>query len=273
VITGASSGVIKLALGCNALLAAGMLGAATWTGSSTMLVLAVQFIAAAGCQSLLLYGLRHSANLDQDDRRQSRELHFWNSVVAILLYALAAGVALNEGLNRLAAPKPLTDGTVNFAVLGVAILLIGYTVWNILQATGIQEIPENSTDAIRTVANPVLGLMLIQSFGAVASLLTGLAGISIAVIDETQVADSLAAFTIGLVLAAIAVLAAIQVRSILTDRAGAVLVEQKAASTPESVQPETVPSPEPSDPRAPTSQPLRKNYPPPRKKGGGKHRR
>jgi hypothetical protein len=238
-----------------------------------MLVLAVQFIAAAGCQPLLLYGLRHSANGDQDDRRQSRELHFWNSVVAILLYALAAGVALNEGLNRLAVPKPLTDGTVNFAVLGVAILLIGYTVWNILQATGIQEIPENSTDAIRTVANPVLGLMLIQSFGAVASLLTGLAGISIAVIDETQVADSLAAFTIGLVLAAIAVLAAIQVRSILTDRAGAVLVEQKAASTPESVQPETVPSPEPSGPRAPTSQPLRKSYPPPRKKGGGKHRR
>lgn len=228
--TAVAIGGIRLGLCLNAALAGAMLAAATWGGASTLLVLAVQFVAAVGCQALLLHGLARSRAPEPGKCNLSGELHFWNSVVATLLYALAAGIALNEGLNRLAAPRPISDGSVNFAVIGGAVPVVGFLAWNILSAAGLRELLERPADAIRTVADPVLGLSLLQSLAALASLLTALVGIGIAAMDGMPFADGLTAVLIGLILAAVAVLAALQTRSFLAGRQEAIILQGRTAS-------------------------------------------
>src|SRR3979490_167755 len=58
---------------------------------------------------LLLYGISRSAR--PADRTHplgyGRELYFWSFVVALLIFALGAGVSFYEGLGRLLHPMPL----------------------------------------------------------------------------------------------------------------------------------------------------------------------
>ena len=60
-----------------------------------------------------------------------RELYFWSFVVAVLVFALGAGVSIYEGIIHIANPEQAVSPIIAYVVLLVAFLLEG---WSTLEA-------------------------------------------------------------------------------------------------------------------------------------------
>lgn len=122
-----STRVIYAALAGNLLVAVTKAGAAAWTGSSAMFSEAIHSFVDTGNEVLLLYGLRRS------ERRADlahpfgygRELYFWSFIVALLVFALGAGLSIYEGVVHIRHPEPISDPFVNYVVLLLAFLFEG----------------------------------------------------------------------------------------------------------------------------------------------------
>lgn len=123
--------VIYAAIAGNLLVAATKFGAAAWTGSSAMLSEGVHSVVDTGNSLLLLYGLNRAKRSPDHDHPlgYGREIYFWSFVVAVLVFALGAGVSFYEGVAHILNPEPIRNPVVNYAVLGLSALFDGTTWW------------------------------------------------------------------------------------------------------------------------------------------------
>ena len=122
--TNLSKTTVYAALAGNTLSRGHQAAAAAWTCSSSMLSEGIHSIVDTGNEILLLYGYRR-AERPPDSRHPlgyGRELYFWSFIVALLLFALGAGAALDEGVAHILAPVPVRNVLVNYVVLGLAFL-------------------------------------------------------------------------------------------------------------------------------------------------------
>src|SRR3954452_19840986 len=96
--------------------------AAALSGSSAMLSEAVHSVVDSGNEVLLLYGQHRSAK-PPDERHPfgyGRELYFWCFVVALLIFAVGAGVSIYEGIVHIRHPEAMTKPWINFLVLALS---------------------------------------------------------------------------------------------------------------------------------------------------------
>ena len=122
-----SSRTILVALAANVGIAVAKFIAAGITGSSAMLTEGVHSLVDSTNQLLLLYG-RKRANKTPDALHPfgyGRELYFWSFVVAIMVFALGAGVSIYEGVIHILHPEAATSPLIAFAVLAIAAGLEG----------------------------------------------------------------------------------------------------------------------------------------------------
>lgn len=114
--------VIYAALIGNGLIAITKFVATSITGSSAMISEGIHSVVDTGNQVLLLYGIRQSKKLP--DARfpfgHGREIYFWSFVVAILIFAVGAGVSMYEGIRHLSHPSHMASPVVNYVVLDLA---------------------------------------------------------------------------------------------------------------------------------------------------------
>jgi hypothetical protein len=61
-----------------------------------------------------------------------RELYFWSFIVAVLLFALGAGVSIYQGVARVRTPSPVTDVIVVYIVLALSFVFEGVS-WRVSQ--------------------------------------------------------------------------------------------------------------------------------------------
>src|SRR3954468_18527029 len=128
---GSSKKVIFAALTGNFLIAITKFAAALWTGSSAMLSEGVHSLVDTGNQALLLYGHRR-ASRPPDERHPlgyGRELYFWSFIVALLVFALGAGVSLYEGIEQIRERNPIGNPLVNYVVIALAFIFEGASWW------------------------------------------------------------------------------------------------------------------------------------------------
>jgi cation diffusion facilitator family transporter len=126
-VASSSKKVIYAALAGNALIAATKFIAAFVTGSSAMFSEGIHSVVDTGNQVLLLHGLRRSEK-PPDDRfpfGHGKEVYFWSFVVAILIFAVGAGISVYEGVKHLFHPRAMENPTINYIVLAFAMLFEG----------------------------------------------------------------------------------------------------------------------------------------------------
>jgi cation diffusion facilitator family transporter len=197
-----SGRVVIAALIGNVLVAATKTAAALITGSSAMMSEAVHTAADTGNELLLLYGLRQAARPPDADHPfgHGRELYFWSFVVALLVFALGAGVSIYEGISHVLHPVPITNPVVNYVVLALA-LVFESSSWAVaLSAFRAAKGNLGYLEAVRKSKDPTTFLVLAEDTGAILGILIAFAGTLAAQVLQNPVLDGVASIAIGLLL-------------------------------------------------------------------------
>src|SRR3954468_13240868 len=102
----ASRKVLYAALAGNLAIALTKFAAASWTGSSAMLSEGVHSVVDTANQLLLLYGIKRASLPPDEDHPlgYGRELYFWSFIVALLIFAIGAGISFYEGVIHIREP-------------------------------------------------------------------------------------------------------------------------------------------------------------------------
>lgn len=215
-MAGGSTRTILIALGANVGIAAAKFVAAAITGSSAMLTEGVHSLVDSTNQVLLLYGRKRSkkpANAEHPFG-YGRELYFWSFIVAILVFALGAGVSVYEGILHILHPEEAGSPLVAYVVLAVAFLLEGWSVvaalkdFNATRRGSIWQEIRKTKDASTLV-------LLLENSGALVGLGFAAAGLTLSLVTGNPLWDGLASVLIGLVLGVLAVLLLYEAKSLL----------------------------------------------------------
>ena len=192
--------------------------AAGVSGSSSMLTEGFHSCVDSLNQILLLYGQKR-AKRPPDQAHPfgyGRELYFWAFIVAILIFAIGAGVSVYEGWQHIVEPEPLSDPWLNYAVLGISLLLEGSS-WALAvrEFAGSKRADKGWWRSIHEAKDPAGFIVLFEDSAAIAGLLVAGVGVWASHHFADPRIDGVASIVIGLILAAVAVLLAREAKGLL----------------------------------------------------------
>ncbi|MEE8320839.1 MAG: cation diffusion facilitator family transporter [Gammaproteobacteria bacterium] len=216
-MSGSSKKVIYAALSGNSLIAIMKFIAASITGSSAMLSEGIHSLVDTGNQVLLLYGMRQ-AQKPPDDRfpfGHGKEVYFWSFVVAILIFALGAGISIYEGIIHIMHPEPIKNAFINYIVLGLAMLFEG-AAW-FFAFTEFTKVKGKwgYVEAVQRSKDPTVFVVLFEDSAAMLGLLVAFAGVLAAQTTGVLVFDGIASVIIGLILGGTAIWLAHETKGLL----------------------------------------------------------
>jgi len=212
-----SKKVIYAALIGNGLISITKFIAATITGSSAMMSEGIHSLVDTGNQVLLLFGLRQ-AKKPADAAfpfGHGKEIYFWSFVVSILIFALGSGISIYEGVHHILHPVEITSPTINYIVLGLAILFEGAALLYAVRAFNESRGKTPTLQAVRDGKDPTLFVVLFEDTAALLGLFVALMGITLAQITGLAIFDGIASVIIGLILGATAVWLARETKGLL----------------------------------------------------------
>jgi len=212
-----SKKVIYAALLGNTLISITKFVAAAITGSSAMLSEGIHSVVDTGNQGLLLYGIRQSKKPADDlyPFGHGKEIYFWSFVVAILIFAVGAGVSIYEGILHLYHPAPLTNVYINYIVLGFAILFEGGAWLFALREFTRTKGKWGYIEAVQRGKDPSMFVVLFEDSAALLGLVVALLGVSLSQYTGLLIFDGIASVIIGLILAGTAVWLAYETKGLL----------------------------------------------------------
>ena len=216
------------ALAGNVLVAASKFIAAAVSGSAAMLSEAVHSSVDTVNELLLLYGIARSAR--PADRLHplgyGRELYFWSFVVALLIFALGAGVSMYEGIDHLLHPVPIEHPVAIFSVLGVSLAFEGAS-WLVgMRAFRATKQTLGWWEAFRRSKDPPTFIVLFEDSAAILGICAAAAGTAAALLTGDSRWDGAASVTIAVILAGVAGLLARESKELLIgERADPALSE------------------------------------------------
>jgi cation diffusion facilitator family transporter len=224
-----SKTVIYAALAGNLLIAVTKFVAAFFTGSSAMLSEGVHSLVDTGNGTLLLYGL-HRASRPADRTHpfgHGRELYFWSFIVALLVFALGAGVSFYEGVVHMLEPEPIRNVRVTYIVLGLSILFEGASWFVALKEFRIAKGRRGYIEAVRLSKDPSVFTVLFEDSAALLGLAIALVGIAAAQYFEMPMLDGVASIGIACVLGLTAVFLARESKGLLIGEAASPEVQDQ----------------------------------------------
>jgi cation diffusion facilitator family transporter len=209
--------VIYAALIGNALIAVTKFIAAVTTGSSAMMSEGIHSVVDTGNQILLLHGLRRSRK-PPDNRfpfGYGKEVYFWSFVVAILIFALGAGISVYEGMIHIVSPEHVSNVSINFIVLGLAMVFEGFAWYFAFREFTKAKGGRSYIEAVKRGKDPSMFVVLFEDTAALLGLAVAFVSLLLVHYTEILIFDGIGSVIIGLILGATAIWLAYETKGLL----------------------------------------------------------
>lgn len=188
------------------------------TGSSSMLAETIHSVADTTNQGLLLLGGYKSRKEATQEHPfgYGRERYFWAFVVSLVLFTLGGVFAIFEGFSKLGEHGNAIEN-VGWAIgiLMLGLVLEGYSFRTAVKESSTLKGESGWWHFIRHSRNPELPVVLLEDFGALIGLVLALIGVGLAAITGDARWDAYGTIAIGVLLVAIALVLAVEMKSLL----------------------------------------------------------
>lgn len=219
--TASSKKVVLAALFGNTAIAVTKLIAAAITGSSAMLSEGIHSLVDTCNELLLLYGMKRAQR--PPDATQpfgyGREVYFWSFIVALLVFALGAGISFYEGITHLQHPTPMERPLINYAVLGISMVFEGISWWVAIKAFRATKGSRGWFETFRASKDASTFTVLFEDTAALCGLSIAFAGVALSHATGNPIYDGYASIGIGVVLAVASFLLARETKGLLLGEA------------------------------------------------------
>ena len=188
------------------------------TGSSSMLAEAIHSVADSGNQLLLLVGGRRSQRRATPEHPfgYGRERYIYAFIVSIVLFSVGGLFALYEGYHKIRHPEAIHSWKwVPVVVLVIAIALESYSFMTAIKESNHTRGKVTWVNFVRRAKAPELPVVLLEDTGALIGLVLALFGVVLTLLTDNGVWDGIGTAAIGVLLVAIAVVLAIETKSLL----------------------------------------------------------
>lgn len=216
-MSASSKKVIFAALFGNALVAVTKFIAAGITGSSAMLSEGIHSVVDTGNQVLLLYGMKR-AQRPADEHfpfGHGKEVYFWSFIVAILIFALGAGISIYEGVLHVLNPVPIKNPLINYIVLLLAIVFESAAFYFAFTEFSRVKGKWGYFEAIQRAKDPTIFVVLFEDSAALLGLVVALLGVGLSQLTGIYYFDGIASIVIGIILAGTAIWLAYETKGLL----------------------------------------------------------
>lgn len=220
---------IIAALSANLAIAVAKFVAAFFTSSSSMLAEGIHSVADSGNQLLLLIGGKRAKRVSDKSHPfgYGRERYFYAFVVAVVLFTIGAAFSLYEGVTKILHPHELESPIWAFGVLIFAIIAEGFSFRTAIKESNLVRGKQSWVSFIRRSKSPELPVIVLEDLGALLGLVFALFGVTMAVVTDNGVWDGIGTLMIGVLLAIIAVILAIETKSLLLGEGATPEVEEQ----------------------------------------------
>ena len=194
------------------------------TASSSMLAESIHSLADSGNQLLLLLGGRRAQRraTPQHPFGFGRERYIYAFIVSIVLFTLGGLFALYEAYHKLSDPHGIHSWQwVPVLVLVVAIVLEGYSFRTAIRESNEIRGRSSWRNFIRRAKAPELPVVLLEDFGALIGLVFALFGVGMTLATGNGRWDAVGTGMIGFLLVIIAIVLAVETKSLLLGEAAA----------------------------------------------------
>ena len=201
------------------------------TSSSAMLAESIHSFADTSNQALLLLGRKRSKKLPSSERPFGfgRERFFWAFVVSLVLFSLGSMYALYEGVHKVRHPHDIDSLWWALGILLFAMILEAYAFKTAVGESRYYKGKHSWGSFIKRSRIPELPVVLLEDFGALMGLVFAFVCVLLAKITGNAVWDGVGTLSIGVLLGVIAIVLAIETKSLLIGEGA--LSEQSAAIT------------------------------------------
>ncbi|MET8473417.1 cation diffusion facilitator family transporter [Streptomyces sp. NPDC006422] len=212
---------IVAALAANLAIAVAKFVAFLFSGSSSMLAESVHSLADSGNQFLLLIGGKKAQReaTPQHPFGYGRERYIYAFLVSIVLFSVGGMFAVYEGYEKIAHPHDLEHWYWPVGVLVFAIIAEGFSFRTAIKESNALRGKLSWGQFIKRAKAPELPVVLLEDFGALIGLVLALFGVGLTLATGDAVWDGIGTLCIGILLIAIAIVLALETKSLLLGEA------------------------------------------------------
>ncbi|MEV1288689.1 cation diffusion facilitator family transporter [Micromonospora sp. NPDC049679] len=193
------------------------------TGSSSMLAESIHSVADSGNQALLLLGGRRAQRqaTPQHPFGYGRERYIYAFIVSIVLFSVGGLFALYEAYHKWHEGGGITEYQwVPVVVLVIAIAMESYSFRTAIVESNRIRGNTSWKNFVRRAKAPELPVVLLEDLGALVGLVLALFGVSLTLITGNGKWDAAGTACIGVLLVVIAIILAVETKSLLLGEAG-----------------------------------------------------
>jgi cation diffusion facilitator family transporter len=198
------------------------------TGSASLLAESVHSVADSGNQVLLLIGRTRSRREETVEHPFGfgAERYVYAFIVAVVLFVVGAIFSLYEGVSRIGHPKTVVSPAVAFVVLGIAFALEAFSFRTAIRESGRSRGAASWRAFIRHAKAPELPAVLLEDFAALIGLGFALCAVILSTVTGDGRWDGAGSLAIGLLLGGVAVVLAVEMKSLLVGESATVDVQR-----------------------------------------------
>ncbi|MET9321844.1 cation diffusion facilitator family transporter [Streptomyces sp. NPDC003038] len=215
---------IVAALAANLAIAVAKFVAFLFSGSSSMLAESVHSLADSGNQGLLLLGGKKAKReaTPQHPFGYGRERYIYAFLVSIVLFTVGGMFAIYEGYEKINHPHEIENWYWPVGVLVFAIIAETFSFRTAIKESNEVRGGQTWGQFIKRAKAPELPVVLLEDLGALVGLVLALAGVSIALVTGDGVWDGIGTLCIGVLLIIIAIVLAVETKSLLLGEAAGI---------------------------------------------------